>query len=98
MCGRSSLACIDDLCGRFRLIDSTLGFRSHFNITPGCTNPVIMVHERAEAVMMQWGLVPHWSKDITATHSSRVSMTERLRIPDLPFFHHSCFLRADSHT
>jgi len=27
-----------------------------------------MVHERAEAVMMQWGLVPHWAKDITATH------------------------------
>jgi len=68
MCGRYSLACIDDLCGRFRVIDPTIGFRSHFNIAPGSTNPVIMVHERAEAVMMQWGLVPHWAKDITATH------------------------------
>jgi putative SOS response-associated peptidase YedK len=26
------------------------------------------LHERAEAVMMQWGLVPHWAKDITATY------------------------------
>jgi putative SOS response-associated peptidase YedK len=68
MCGRYSLACIDDLCGRFRVIDPTIGFRSHFNIAPGSTNPVITVHERAEAVMMQWGLVPHWAKDITATH------------------------------
>ncbi|MGA9621075.1 SOS response-associated peptidase [Methanoregula sp.] len=68
MCGRYSLACIDDLCGRFRVLDPTIGFRSHFNIAPGSTNPVIVVHERAEAVMMQWGLVPHWAKDITATH------------------------------
>jgi len=68
MCGRYSLACIDDLCGRFRVIDPTIGFRSHFNIAPGSTNPVIAVHERAEAIMMQWGLVPHWAKDIKATH------------------------------
>jgi putative SOS response-associated peptidase YedK len=68
MCGRYSLACIDDLCGRFRVIDPMIGFRSHFNIAPGSTNPVIVVHERAEAVMMQWGLVPHWAKDITAVH------------------------------
>ncbi len=66
MCGRYSLACIDDLCGRFRVIDPTIGFRSHFNIAPGSTNPVIVVHERAEAVMMQWGLVPHWAKDVAA--------------------------------
>jgi len=66
MCGRYSLACIDNLCGRFRVIDPTIGFRSHFNIAPGSTNPVIMVHERAEAVMMQWGLVPHWAKDVAA--------------------------------
>jgi putative SOS response-associated peptidase YedK len=64
MCGRYSLACIDDLCGRFRVIDPVIGFRSHFNIAPGSTNPVIVVHERAEAVMMQWGLVPHRAKDV----------------------------------
>jgi putative SOS response-associated peptidase YedK len=50
------------------VIDPTIGFRSHFNIAPGSTNPVITVHERAEAIMMQWGLVPHWAKDIKATH------------------------------
>jgi putative SOS response-associated peptidase YedK len=68
MCGRYSLWCIDDLCGRFRVIDPSIGFRSHFNIAPGSTNPVITMHERVEAVMMQWGLVPHWAKDIKATH------------------------------
>ncbi len=66
MCGRYSLICIDNLCGRFRVIDPSIGFRSHFNIAPGSMNPVIVAHERAEAVMMQWGLVPHWTKDIKA--------------------------------
>ncbi|WP_292423570.1 hypothetical protein [Methanoregula sp.] len=47
MCGRYSLACIDDLCGRFRVIDPAIGFRSHFNIAPGSTNPVIVVVARA---------------------------------------------------
>src|SRR5208337_5568948 len=66
MCGRYSLACIDNHCGRFRVIDPNIGFRSHFNIAPGSTNPVIIVGERAEAVMMQWGLVPHWARDVAA--------------------------------
>jgi hypothetical protein len=46
MCGRHSLARIDDLCGRFQVIDPTIGFRSHFNIAPGSTNPMIVVLER----------------------------------------------------
>ena len=78
MCGRYSLWCIDDLCGRFRLLDPTLGFRSHFNIAPGSTNPVIVAHERAEAVMMQWGLVPHWAKNITTTHKPINARAENL--------------------
>ena len=68
MSGRYSLVCIDDLCGRFRVVDPAIGFRSHFNIAPGSQNPVIISHVRAEAVMMQWGLVPHWARDITAVH------------------------------
>ncbi|MFA5237589.1 MAG: SOS response-associated peptidase [Methanoregula sp.] len=68
MCGRYSLLCIDDLCGRFRVMDPSIGFRSHFNIAPGSTNPVIVAHERAETVLMQWGLVPHWARDIKTSN------------------------------
>ncbi|WP_292368991.1 SOS response-associated peptidase [Methanoregula sp. UBA64] len=68
MCGRYSLLCIDNLCGRFRVMDPSIGFRSHFNIAPGSTNPVIVAHERAEVVLMQWGLVPHWAKDIKTSN------------------------------
>jgi putative SOS response-associated peptidase YedK len=64
MCGRYSLIGIDDLGNRFRIFNPSIGFRSHFNIAPGSMNPVIVQHERAEMVMMQWGLIPHWAKDI----------------------------------
>ena len=97
MCRRYSLACIDNICGRFRLIDPAIGFRSHFSIAPGSTNPVIVVHGRAEAVMMQWGLVPHWAKDITATHRPIIARAEGLA--ERPMFRdlvrmHRCIVPA----
>ena len=63
MCGRYSLICIDDMGSRFRVTDPSFGFRSHFNIAPGSMMPVIVRRERNEAVMMEWGLVPHWVKE-----------------------------------
>jgi len=63
MCGRYSLICIDDMGSRFRITNPSFGFRSHFNIAPGSMMPVIVRRERNEAVMMEWGLVPHWVKD-----------------------------------
>jgi len=63
MCGRYSLIFIDDLGKRFRIFDPTLGIRSHFNIAPSQTMPVIVQHENVEMVMMQWGLIPNWVKD-----------------------------------
>jgi len=66
MCGRYSLICIDDMGSRFRVTDPSFGFRSHFNIAPGSMMPVIVRRERNEAVMMEWGLVPHWVKDMKA--------------------------------
>ncbi|WAC06084.1 MAG: SOS response-associated peptidase [Methanoregula sp.] len=63
MCGRYSLIAIDDLGTRFRITDPSFGFRSHFNITPGSMVPVIARRERTEAVLMEWGLIPHWVKE-----------------------------------
>jgi len=63
MCGRYSLIFIDDLGKRFRVFIPTLGIRSHFNIAPSQTMPVIVQRENVEMVMMQWGLIPHWVND-----------------------------------
>ncbi len=69
MCGRYSLICIDDLGNRFRIFNPMLGARSKFNIVPGTRQPVIV--QRAggrELVQMQWGLVPHSTKDLKTVH------------------------------
>lgn len=69
MCGRYSLICIDDLGNRFRIFNPMLGARSKFNIAPGTRQPVIVqgVGGR-ELVQMQWGLIPHWTKNLKSAH------------------------------
>jgi len=70
MCGRYSLIFIDDLGNRFRVFNPMIGSRSRFNVSPGSEMPVIVHEEKNELVMMKWGLVPHWTQDIsTATQS-----------------------------
>lgn len=64
MCGRYSLIFIDDLGNRFRVFNPMIGSRSRFNITPGNEMPVIVHNEKNELVMMRWGLVPHWVRDM----------------------------------
>jgi putative SOS response-associated peptidase YedK len=64
MCGRYSLVCIDDLGNRFRVHNPMIGSRSRFNIAPGNEMPVIIRKETSEFVLMQWGLVPHWTKNL----------------------------------
>ena len=64
MCGRYSLICIDDLGNRFRVFNPMIGSRSRFNIAPGSEMPVIIHEEKNELVIMKWGMVPHWTKDI----------------------------------
>lgn len=64
MCSRYALWAVDDLGGRFLIVDPTIGFRSHFNIAPRSENPVVVgAGDRNRIRMMQWGLMPHWTKD-----------------------------------
>jgi putative SOS response-associated peptidase YedK len=40
-----------------------LGCKSHFNVAPSQTMPVIVQHEHIEGVTMQWGLISHGVTD-----------------------------------
>jgi putative SOS response-associated peptidase YedK len=64
MCGRYSLIFIDDLGNRFRVFNPMIGSRSRFNIAPGNEMPVIVNGDNNNLVMMKWGLVPHWTRDL----------------------------------
>jgi len=65
MCSRYALWAVDDLGGRFLIVDPTIGFRSHFNIAPRSENPgVVSADGRNQIRRMQWGLVPGWAKEV----------------------------------
>jgi putative SOS response-associated peptidase YedK len=66
MCGRYSLICIDDLGNRFRVFDPMMGVRSKFNVSPASEMPVIMRSDVNHSVIMRWGLIPTWTRDIRA--------------------------------
>ena len=85
MCGRYSLICIDDLGNRFRIYDPTLGCKSHFNIAPSQTMPVVVEHEHVEMVMMQWGLFSHGVKDLKGSVHPINARAETLA--EKPMFH-----------
>ena len=97
MCGRYSLICTDDLGNRFRIYQATLNCRSRFNVAPSQTMPVVVLHERTEMFMMEWGLVPHWAKDPKQSHHPINARAETLA--EKPMFlelrkHNRCLIPA----
>ena len=82
MCGRYSLIFIDDLGNRFRVFNPMIGLRSRFNIAPGNEMPVIVndgvYGDKKNLVMMKWGLVPHWTRDIRSAKRSINARAESL--------------------
>jgi putative SOS response-associated peptidase YedK len=68
MCGRYSHIFIDDLGNRFRVFNPMIGLRSRFNIAPGNEMPVIVSDDKNAdkntLLLMKWGLVPHWTRDL----------------------------------
>lgn len=67
MCGRFSLSTDkDDLQSRYGFVNpSGILLEPRYNIAPSQKTPTVIVREdQREVVMMRWGLVPFWAKDI----------------------------------
>ncbi len=63
MCGRISLSEIDRFFIRYSIQHPILRLEPHYNISPGMMVPVVIRQSPNQAVLMRWGLVPHWAKD-----------------------------------
>jgi putative SOS response-associated peptidase YedK len=98
LCGRYSLVCIDDLGNRFRVHNSMIGARSHFNISPGNEMPVIIHAAGKKGItVMEWGLVTYWRTDIR--YANRQINARAETIAEKPAFHglldhHRCLVPA----
>ncbi|WP_321506713.1 SOS response-associated peptidase [uncultured Methanoregula sp.] len=86
MCGRYSLVCIDDLGNRFRVFNPMMGARSRFNVAPGNEMPVIVGGDTRGLTLMQWGLVPGFTCDISSARRPINARAETLR--ENPVFRH----------
>ncbi len=66
MCGRFILSTEAETMERvFEIKVDTASFVPRYNIAPGQNISVIISGpEKREHIMMRWGLIPHWAKDI----------------------------------
>jgi putative SOS response-associated peptidase YedK len=66
MCGRYSLADLNDLFSkRFKISNYAHNLTPRYNVSPTQVMPVVVRESEGEnrAELMQWGLIPSWSKD-----------------------------------
>ena len=64
MCRRySQTAKLENLTIRFRLEDTDILVKPRYNLAPGQVAQVIINEGKKTLKMMQWGLIPSWSKD-----------------------------------
>jgi len=65
MCGRFTITEVRELMTRFS-IDHPLADmpRPRYNIAPSQDVPIVISDRSRSLVMMRWGLVPFWAKDL----------------------------------
>lgn len=66
MCGRYTLYDTTELPKRYQLVEQPLiHVDNNYNVAPGQFMPVVINGASGhELVLMKWGFIPHWSKDI----------------------------------
>ena len=63
MCGRYGLVPGDTFNDRFEIENQQLALLPHYNVAPGSTMPVVVRNSPNRVELMQWGLVPSFSKE-----------------------------------
>src|SRR4051812_39262723 len=63
MCGRYTLSKTEELRRRFGIETDGFELRPRFNVCPEQTMPVIVSDGAPRVELMQWGLIPFWSKE-----------------------------------
>jgi putative SOS response-associated peptidase YedK len=81
MCGRYAIQASGPIiAARFSATPSQVAaeFQPRFNIAPTQSIPVVVGREERQLEMMQWGLIPSWSKEPKANYSTINARAEGL--------------------
>lgn len=72
MCGRFTMTNPDRLPKRFNIQQPQLSLDARYNIAPTQSVPVVLQDDKKEnkLEMLQWGLIPFWSKEPKAGYST----------------------------
>lgn len=71
MCGRFAIDIQKPVFEkRFNVGQLEIQLTPHYNVSPGMFLPTVIRTSPNRAVLMKWGLVPHWSKDINVKFSN----------------------------
>ena len=101
MCGRITLTTDkDDLQSRFGYVNPSGDlFTPRYNIAPSQNCPIVTVNEdKRVLIMMRWGLVPFWAKDVKSGYNLINAKAETLKEKAsfrTPFKKKRCLVLAD---
>jgi putative SOS response-associated peptidase YedK len=98
MCGRYGLTVdTSKLQERFETSNTLPDLQPHYNIAPTQELPVIVRHSPNSMTLMQWGLIPSWSKEPKVSYSTINARAENLlksSVYKKPFQSQRCLVPA----
>lgn len=97
MCGRYSLAPTENLAARFNAEELQVPLLPRYNVAPSQSMPVVVHTSPNRLALMQWGLVPAWSKEPRAAFSTINARAETIATSSVfrgPFKSRRCLVPA----
>jgi putative SOS response-associated peptidase YedK len=97
MCGRFTIAPLVDLFDRFHVDEQIPLPLPRYNVAPSQEVPVVIRNGGNRVAVMQWGLVPSWTKDVQTARKPINARAETLsERPTFrgPLKHHRCLVPA----
>lgn len=69
MCGRFGISTPENIDERFNVEDYKVSILPRYNIAPSYDIPVITKNSPNKAILMKWGFIPQWVKDLKKARS-----------------------------
>jgi putative SOS response-associated peptidase YedK len=65
MCGRFTFVPTQNLKARFNLKNDLVNLQANYNVSPGQFLPIIINQDGNLVILMRWGLIPSWSRNLS---------------------------------
>ena len=98
MCGRFAIDIEKPIfVKRFNVLQMEIQLKPNYNVAPGEFLPTVIRKSPNKAVLMKWGLIPHWSREPKtkfSTINARMETIESSPVYRMPFYKQRCLIPA----